>query len=538
MWVYYVYMRRLLHRAKLLIILLIALGPGNTPMALATDTQVLLSQVQVRKISANDRLSRLHEAIVIKNDSEDDVDITNWCVYYASVAVDFTDGTKRKIGCFIPKDSGEKIFLKGEGLVRFGSFDNDFYDPTVFYSPSFSQGLGNEKGKLLLLNGSEEKDRVEWGVHPGAFKLAGEAVFGRKLNEAGLLVYSGLSQDDFEIITEVDLTTVTGTYKKQDACLGIEGFQDEGDPCIVKEEETPTEEQPKLIVPTELKHTIQISEFLANPKGSDAGNEFIEIYNYGEDEISLARYSIAIEGSTAATKKVYKLPDILIRSGEYIAIYNTNEQNFALNNTAGKISLMYGEALVDEASYTSTKEGYSWSLIGDDFSLSLPSPNSQNRLTDAIEAMSKTLLQGSTMPKPCAEGQERNPATGRCRKIATVAESAPCKVGQERNPATGRCRNIAQAKVPAPCKPGQERNPTTNRCRNIKRTTPEKVTDGVKVMEVSESGTKWIWLAAGIAMAGVLTYIIWEWRKEIGSFIKGLRIKKKGKSLKSPKDDL
>lgn len=71
-------------------------------------------------------------------------------------------------------------------------------------------------------------------------------------------------------------------------------------------------------------------------------------------------------------------------------------------------------------------------------------------------------------PKPCPPGKERNPATGRCRKIPAATStalpftdsgepSAPrgCPPGKELNPATGRCRAV--------CKYG--RDPLTDRCR-------------------------------------------------------------------------
>lgn len=44
----------------------------------------------------------------------------------------------------------------------------------------------------------------------------------------------------------------------------------------------------------------------------------------------------------------------------------------------------------------------------------------------------------------------------------TAKNTKPCPPGQERNPATGRCR-----KSQNPCPPGQERNPVTRRCRKI-----------------------------------------------------------------------
>ena len=542
-------MRIKYYRVKLLIMLLIALGFSNAPVALSADTQVLVSQVQVRKYSASDQLPHLHEAIVLKNDSEDDVDITNWCVYYASVSTDFSDGTKRKLGCFTPTDNTEKIFIKGGGIARFGSFEPDFFDHSIFYLPSFNQGLSDSKGKVLLLDGSTEKDRVEWGTHPNAFKINGQSAFGRRLNEQGILIYSGNSFNDFEIISQIDTTTEMSIHLKKDVCPNNDGFQLTGEECAVDPpEETIDEESPTTIggespvtidkeppatidfltVPRD--HTLQIVEYFPNPPGSDIGNEFIEFFNYGNDILSLSQYGLSIEGPTLTSKKSFKLPDISIHPGEYISVYNTGAQNYALNNTKGKITLTFNNNVVDQANYNSTKEGYSWSLIGNDFVLSSPSPNAENILNDVvlIEKTGKV-----TELKPCATDQERNPATGRCRKIPVIAEPTPCKTGQERNPETGRCKNLATSKTPVPCKAGQERNPETGRCRNIKRASPPKTTDGVKALDTPESNTFWIWLVTGLALTAAFSYMIWEWREEIKQIIDRIINR-----IKTPKDDL
>ena len=508
-------------KAKLLIMLLIALGTSNAPVALAdTNTQALVSQVQVRKYSANDQLSHLHEAVIIKNDSEDELDITNWCIYYASVAADFSDGTKRKIGCFTPANSSEKLFLEGNSIVRLGSFEASFFDPSIFYLPSFSQGLGNEKGKILLLDGGVEKDRVEWGVHPNALDLKGGAVFGRKVDDRGVLIYTGISNNDFKIIENIDITSRAGIIKKTDVCLETTGFQLNIEECTAS---SPTN-NPSLEDYVAPVHTLQITEFFANPSGTDTGKEFIELYNFGDGSVNLAEYTLIVEGSSASSKKTHKLPDMSIQRNEYIALYNNTPLTFSLNNTAGKISIMHSSQVVDESRYTNTKEGYSWALIGDGFSLAIPSPNAPNLLEDIVLVDDKGKI---TEVKPCAIDQERNPLTGRCRKIATVAAPTPCKAGQERNPATGRCRNIPVKKTPTPCKVGQERNPATGRCRNIKLKIPPKTGDGVKAVAIKESETFLIWVLAAVMLTGALGYIGWEWRHEIKQYIKRINPNKK-----------
>jgi hypothetical protein len=62
---------------------------------------------------------------------------------------------------------------------------------------------------------------------------------------------------------------------------------------------------------------------------------------------------------------------------------------------------------------------------------------------------------GAADPKPCPEGKEINPKTGRCIKIkqnktVKMKTEEPCASGKERNPKTRRCVNN--------CKTGYVRN--------------------------------------------------------------------------------
>jgi hypothetical protein len=84
--------------------------------------------------------------------------------------------------------------------------------------------------------------------------------------------------------------------------------------------------------------------------------------------------------------------------------------------------------------------------------------------------------------KPCPEGKEINPKTGRCIQIKTQKAIAPsktktktnaCPEGKEINPKTGRCIKIKTQKAIAPpkaktktnaCPEGKEINPKTGRC--------------------------------------------------------------------------
>jgi hypothetical protein len=98
-----------------------------------------------------------------------------------------------------------------------------------------------------------------------------------------------------------------------------------------------------------------------------------------------------------------------------------------------------------------------------------------------------------------------------------------CAEGQERNPETNRCRTVSAvlgATDLAPCKTGQERNPDTNRCRNIVSTIPQAEYAPIQTSEPTNNYIGW-WSLAGVGVAAVV-YGVWEWRQEIRNIISKL----------------
>ena len=130
----------------------------------------------------------------------------------------------------------------------------------------------------------------------------------------------------------------------------------------------------------------------------------------------------------------------------------------------------------------------------------------------------------------CKPGQERNPETGRCRAVsATGQRLAACKAGYYRNPATGRCKKLgaANSRQLTPCKPGWERNPSTNRCRKSTSKNSKAPAAGYAVEPGSNNGQTEIvwWMIGGVAIVAV-GYAGWEWRSEIGQWLR--RMMRKG----------
>ena len=101
------------------------------------------------------------------------------------------------------------------------------------------------------------------------------------------------------------------------------------------------------------------------------------------------------------------------------------------------------------------------------------------KYTKEMEKMEKELAKAGKIKIPKIPGwytklnENKNEQLNKINKVVKSKKNvkkvkAECPPGKERNPGTGRCRKVKTAKPKPPCKPGQERNPITGRCRKIK----------------------------------------------------------------------
>lgn len=228
---------------------------------------------------------------------------------------------------------------------------------------------------------------------------------------------------------------------------------------------------------------------MSNPAGADIdGGEFVELYNAGDDEASLA-------GCLLTTDKLdeLELPDEVIAADDYYVV----ELYSDLLNDGGSVELI--KDMVEEVvEYPALDDDEAWALVDEEWEVTeLNTPGDENQSTpEEPEAEAKDdselepcgdgkfrnpetnrckLITGSddsSSLKPCRADQYRNPETNRCKLIKSSSRSLkPCDADQERNPETNRCRKVASTSTSLkPCKDGYERNPDTNRCRKVSGT--------------------------------------------------------------------
>ncbi len=516
--------------------------------------------------STTSGIGKDQEFLEIFNNSPQSINVSGWCLKYmpASYAPLTDEVTSNPLVCLTKPTGDTDLWLSAGGYATFMSNELDeVMHRTV--DGYFKGSIYYVRGYILLLDANGGVvDKLGWGdgLSDSSWNGAGRAEVGmslqRKTSDFLFMKSSDNSNDQdfeqvtpflhvsgvYEVETVVDLcpnlveTTLPDGYLhddegncQPDSCLNIEGLQvsvpggynsDDLGICIEIDECDNLPEAQEYIPggmvrgdgnDCVIEHSsLQLTEVLPNAIGSDAGNEFIELYNAGDEAVDLTFYNLKIgeDGD-----KVYSFPvGSIISPGEY-RTFSDSEIKFTLVNSSSKVVLTaIGEKIFsDTGKYENPKDGESWALFDGAWEYTnRPTPGDQN-LTSITTIDSQSESDSSSL-KPCNQDQYRNPETNRCKKYATTTLT-PCREGQYRNPETNRCRNITTASASLkPCNADQERNPATNRCR--KKETGLIPDAAYKVQTVGDSDmvfTGW-WALGGVgALAG--GYAGWEWRREM-----------------------
>jgi len=191
----------------------------------AISSNVVISQIQIGNIA-----SASNEFIEIYNNSPTDVEITNWCLYYAS-ASSIQNGSK--LTCFLPENDSIHIYLPGNSSAYLISNQLSTTNPSLGSDLKFSATLSGTAGHVRLIdNVGAEVDKVGWGItalsaegaSPATVPTVGK-VLGRKTISPNILQDTDVNSDDFEIISPLVTYTYGSIYEIQDLCLNIADIQ-------------------------------------------------------------------------------------------------------------------------------------------------------------------------------------------------------------------------------------------------------------------------------------------------------------------------
>jgi hypothetical protein len=139
--------------------------------------------------------------------------------------------------------------------------------------------------------------------------------------------------------------------------------------------------------PTTYSDKIRINELL--PKPIDGEKEFVELYNFSDEEMNLVDWKLKDKGGN-----ICDLEGIKIKSNEYLAIKESDECNIALNDSGGDEMYLYNpkdENPISSVKYSeNAKENYSYSFDGAKWKwTSSITPNAENQFDEPIETKIK-----------------------------------------------------------------------------------------------------------------------------------------------------
>ncbi len=467
-----------------------------------------------------------HEYVELTNNTSSDVDITDWCLTYASASAAVIGSD---LVCFTTSNVTQRLYLVGFGSVRLASNEFLVANPSVIVDGTFRGSLSGTGGHIHVVDSNRNiVDTLGWG---SALHTEGQAAVAptggqalQRRTSAGLYQDSQDNKEDF-VLSGLVVSPITGLYEATDLCLNQDEFP--GLQIVVPDgyEADGFGICREIPQPPECKGVI-LSEIVPNPSGNDTGNEYIELFNTTDEAVPMDSCQLLVgDASYAFTEP--------IGAGSYTLVTEMN-----LPNSSGATVRLITTDTEEVVTYPADmSDDEAWALIAGSWQLTnikTPTKANEPSVVKAVPASVSSALSpcpvgkirnpqtnrcrslnrtGTTL-QPCASDQIRNSETNRCRKISSVSgvgSLTPCAPGQQRNPETNRCRKIASAaSLLKPCDEGEERNPETNRCRKIAGVAGVASTAQADTTQVKQN-YRVVLLALLLAFA----YGLYEYRQEL-----------------------
>ena len=514
------------------------------------------------------------EIIELYNNSDEELDLTGWCVLYKSSSL-----TERR-ACLQPRDAEAQyvalparsyLVLVSSALV--GQYPGFAYDGLLQ-----NDGLAETRGSVVVHDaGGVYVDGVAWGaMSPSSARVdavEGSAIAGqpargqaleRKARDGRSYQDTDDNANDFVIGAPREVYQAGALRDIADVCANLPGIQEQLPEGYYRDAAGDCSDAPPPSPPEAIMcDGVSISEI-----GANLDEQFVEVRNHGATSAALGGCQL----QTNRNKNVWVFEEgATLEVGEHRVVLVADTDLTLTKTTTGTVYLLSsdGNTEVDSVEYRNLAKESSWALVDGEwqqtYRVTPGASNVYQQYLDCDEGYLRNEATGrcNKIPEPttlsdCGEGRERNPLSGRCRNIPTPTQLTPCREGQYRSEETNRCRSIATAAASvlkpcaddqfrnpatnrckkiassddvalADCGEGRERNPTTNRCRNVLASVPPAASFAVEpVAEAASVFAGW-WVAGGVALAAV-GYAGWEWREEIGRLIR--RIASFGRAAK------
>ena len=484
----------------------------NVCPAIAEMPAVVISRVQLGDVS-----SLSYEFVELYNNSDLEIEVTNWCIYYASA---LNDSTGSKMACVTTENPNIHIFLPARSsLLAVSSLlsSNTGLNGDMKFSATLSKTAGHVR---LLDNKNQEIDKVAWGetaVSPegklsATVPIVGEVISRKHLSET-ILQDTNINFDDFENILPPSVFQYGLIYEVQDLCSNIDNIQtiipdgysvDVNSKCspppvdvcgnidglqivMPKGYELDTEGQCQPDVCANITG-LQIA--IPNDLESDGFGNCVmhdECLNLPEIQSTIPKNYIRVGESDCRLNLLPIIVSELLPNAigtddgnEFIEIFNPNDVDLLLDDyllivgTDLKSYNFPAGTVISAKSYRAfSNSDIKFNLVNSGgnvkiFSIDNYLIDASANYIDAGDGVSWGLIDGlwqySNRPTP---GTANMPSSIE-QEIEIENVLTACAANQYRSPETNRCRLIPTSKtILAVCKDGQYRSEETGRCRNI-----------------------------------------------------------------------
>ncbi|MFA6304139.1 MAG: lamin tail domain-containing protein [Patescibacteria group bacterium] len=133
---------------------------------------------------------------------------------------------------------------------------------------------------------------------------------------------------------------------------------------------------------------IIINEILPNPNGSDTNDEFIELYNRGNQPVNLANWKLQDSSTKQFAITSAKYQSTIIPAFGYFVVYS-KESGIALNNDGDQVRLYQSDGILLEsmAYFEEAKSNWAYAKDGGSFVWTLePTPGNSNSIKTQVIA--------------------------------------------------------------------------------------------------------------------------------------------------------
>ncbi len=328
--------------------------------------QVIDRRIIINEIFPNPKGSDSEgEFIELKNISSDSVTITGWKIGDSSKTRYTVPETKIMPGeyaVFFRKETKISLNNSGSEIIRLFTttgalVDSGIYEGSVEEDESFARdGSGIFSWTTHITPGNENVIAIKNNAPEIVLSLPKTATVGESLlfdasdtvdQENDALTFSWFMGDekiaDGEVIQYTFATSGKHSIILQVSDAGKHEATKEM--SITVKKEVVHDEKEAALAGIFTETAIAISEAYFDPEGSDAEEEFIEVYNGGDVEIDMSGWFIDdAEGGS----KAFLIPDgIRIGPKQYFA-FSRDMTNIALNNTDDSVRLLFPDKTVAE----------------------------------------------------------------------------------------------------------------------------------------------------------------------------------------------